>query len=639
MSTEAAEVVVSVNASQNTQAVDTAADQLEHFGETLDGASASAQKGTDSLEVLDEAADELTKNLTRLAGAAAIGAFFKEAIDEALKEAEALRQLRFAVEATGSSWERYGEQIEAFSSSQQALTRFDNTETFGTLSRILRVTGDVASAMKGAALAQDIASSSGKDLSATTELLANLLAGQERAVMQARKEYGAFVGDARTAQGALDGLARGFTGAAVAEDSHTKSLAQTKAFLGDFAKDIGTALLPVLNAVGAGVKFFVKGLEEAIVVMGGLAGEVNEFVRLALTGLQQLLTFDFSGSINGWKNYGENRAALWQSVHDKLLEIESRYNGRSAAGSAAAAALKAKADEEEAKRAAEARQAINDKLAGQVVAAIDGELAAKRFALDQEISAAQEAGVQQISFMQEGVNTTVSLAEYRAQRILQIEAEVTAKMAQEHKKQAADEKKANDERKKLEDDRKKNFASTLNFISTLSTAKNKELAIIGKAAAGANAFINTAEAITVALRSAPPPLNFALAAAVGAAGAAQIAAIAGVQLEKGGLVPGSPGGTAATIGEKGKPEAVLPLTDSRAMKAVGDAIARAGSGGGATINNYNTFVLPGLEAARDPAVARAILEILAEQMEKGDPGAVRAARRTVDLAELNAGRA
>lgn len=46
-----------------------------------------------------------------------------------------------------------------------------------------------------------------------------------------------------------------------------------------------------------------------------------------------------------------------------------------------------------------------------------------------------------------------------------------------------------------------------------------------KAFAIANALVNTAQGVTAALASAPPPINFANAAAVAAAGAAQIAAI------------------------------------------------------------------------------------------------------------------
>lgn len=120
--------------------------------------------------------------------------------------------------------------------------------------------------------------------------------------------------------------------------------------------------------------------------------------------------------------------------------------------------------------------------------------------------------------------------------------------------------------------RMQNFESTLNFISSLSTAKNKQLAAIGKAAAISMATIDTYAAANKALASAPPPWNFALAAAVVTAGVANVARISGVALAEGGIVTPRPGGTLATIGEAGRSEAVIPLDDDRA----GDAIAGLG---------------------------------------------------------------
>ena len=84
------------------------------------------------------------------------------------------------------------------------------------------------------------------------------------------------------------------------------------------------------------------------------------------------------------------------------------------------------------------------------------------------------------------------------------------------------------------------LSATFSAISTLSTAHNKGLAAIGKAAAIADATIQGYLGVQRALGSAPPPFNFALAALVGTAAAANVAKIAGVGLA-GGIdsVPGS----------------------------------------------------------------------------------------------------
>lgn len=81
--------------------------------------------------------------------------------------------------------------------------------------------------------------------------------------------------------------------------------------------------------------------------------------------------------------------------------------------------------------------------------------------------------------------------------------------------------------------RKQNAQDTLTFISTLSQSENETLRAIGKASALSMSYVNTAEAVTKALASAPPPFNFALAGLVATAGATQSAKIMGVKFHSG----------------------------------------------------------------------------------------------------------
>lgn len=75
-------------------------------------------------------------------------------------------------------------------------------------------------------------------------------------------------------------------------------------------------------------------------------------------------------------------------------------------------------------------------------------------------------------------------------------------------------------------------------LAGLANSSNRTLAGIGRAAAIAQATIDGYLAVQKALASAPPPMNFALAAAAGAAAAANVAAIAGVGFARGGYVEG-----------------------------------------------------------------------------------------------------
>lgn len=83
---------------------------------------------------------------------------------------------------------------------------------------------------------------------------------------------------------------------------------------------------------------------------------------------------------------------------------------------------------------------------------------------------------------------------------------------------------------------------TLGQISGLTRSGSAELFEIGKAAAITNATIDGYSAVQKALASLPPPFNFAAAALVGAATAANVASIAGQQRPKfanGGIVSGT----------------------------------------------------------------------------------------------------
>jgi hypothetical protein len=82
---------------------------------------------------------------------------------------------------------------------------------------------------------------------------------------------------------------------------------------------------------------------------------------------------------------------------------------------------------------------------------------------------------------------------------------------------------------------------TLTGFSSLMQTSSRELFAIGKAAALANATINTYEAVTKTMAFTPYPYNIPLAIAQGVAGAVQISNIASQNpsFEQGGIVPGT----------------------------------------------------------------------------------------------------
>lgn len=145
------------------------------------------------------------------------------------------------------------------------------------------------------------------------------------------------------------------------------------------------------------------------------------------------------------------------------------------------------------------------------------------------------------------------LMERQAEEQAQLDAALAAKQISEadyqkakgqlEKQQDLESRKLAMEKKKFDEkmnkEREQNMRQTLGNIATLSQSGNKRLAAIGKAAAITQATIDGFAAVQRALASAPPPINFGLAAAVGLATAQNVARISGVALNKGGTVPGS----------------------------------------------------------------------------------------------------
>lgn len=236
----------------------------------------------------------------------------------------------------------------------------------------------------------------------------------------------------------------------------------------------------------------------------------------------------------------------------------------------------------------------------------------------QEISEAQQLADEQAIANRESFNERMSEIENkneadrqkRLQKKFQDEQLMKQKLLGLETKEVADKKKTEQQKidveKKAADARASNMAQT---SSLLQSHLGKDNAIT-KAAGLANISMQTPVAIGKAMASAPPPLNYILAAGVGAAMAKQAAQLAGVQLADGGIVMPSNGGTRATIGEGGRAEAVIPLPDDFDPD-------RGGLGGSTNVNiSFNGPMLGDENTARE--FARAIDEELLRLRQRNE---------------------
>lgn len=138
-------------------------------------------------------------------------------------------------------------------------------------------------------------------------------------------------------------------------------------------------------------------------------------------------------------------------------------------------------------------------------------------------------------------------------------------------------------------------------LASLTRSSSEELQAIGKAAAIIQATIDGVLAVQKALASFPPPINFAVAAAVGAAAAVNVATIAG--LEHGGRVQA---GIPYIVGEK-RPELFVPDQAGTIIPRIPTAMAKNGIGSNAyTFHIDARGATPGVERMIEDGVRRAI---------------------------------
>jgi TP901 family phage tail tape measure protein len=173
------------------------------------------------------------------------------------------------------------------------------------------------------------------------------------------------------------------------------------------------------------------------------------------------------------------------------------------------------------------------------------EAAAQR---EEEIIARELATEEDFLFLEENLGREQTLRELARIQRIEDEKKQTEEIKKLRSKARDEEKKGILQFRKFEDltasQRVAAQKSTLSTISSLTSSTNSTLFAIGKASSLALAGINVAEGVTKALSAFPPPFNFAAAAAVGAAGAVQIAQIASAKkpsagsFQSGGLVDG-----------------------------------------------------------------------------------------------------
>lgn len=478
-----------------------------------------------------------------LAVTAAIGSMVAigvSLVKSAIESEDAVNKLNIALKNQGIFSAQLSKEMQNYASELQRTSTFSD-ETILRTQAMLTTFGLAGASMRDATKSTiDLASGLGIDLNTAALLVGKAFSGETGTLSR----YGIIIDEniprSQRFAAALEQINQRFGGEAQAA---TQTFSGRMAVLGnqfdDVKEKIGGALIPVLETYMGYVHTIVNAINE----WGGVLN------TLKITGLE------FSKSLIEGIMIGVNGVPILGQAF-KLLGID-----------------------------------LDD-----VNAKIDSQIAK----IQQTTIVGQEENQKQLLNQQMVTKTMLEIKKRENEE----KAKLEEKARKENEKRIAGDIKVIQDKFKMEMEldkqRAANFESTLNFISTLSRSKNKELALIGKAAAISQATIDTYVAVNRALASAPPPYNFILAGLVGTAGFANVARIGGVQLAQGGMVLPRGGGVPATIAEAGHAEAVIPLDDERTR----DKLQSSGFGGGLTVNITAGVIIGGEDSMR--ALAREI---------------------------------
>ena len=521
-------------------------------------------------------------------------AFLADCLRAYSEQENAVNKLNVALRNQGIYTAETSKDLQDFASELQKVTTFSDENIIQTEAMLTTfgLAGDELKKTTKAAL--DLSTGLGVDLTTATMLLGKAAVGETTTLGRYGIKIDENIPKADRFAAALDAVNARFGGSAeAAVNTMSGSLANLGNKLNDIQERIGEELVPVIRA-------WVGWLNKALDAVDKLAGgEANAAKgrELTIIGLEKqkkelMEHARLRGNIlpNGLVILNELERDRLKIIDDaiirekKQMEAETEKNTKSMA---MANTRKAFLDAQAAEEAAKAEEKRAKELAD-----LDLETAnilqKHQTRLQQKNALLAFYTGSDTAIIQKNLATQqIAEATSLMKRLQENGKFAEAKLVQEQLLSQAEQEmqlSLTAFKKKNDENQAQNLQSTLAFIATLSTAHNRSLFYIGKAAALASAYINTALAVTMALRSAPPPFNFILAGAVGAAGAVQIATIAGAQLAEGGIVRARPGGIQATIGEGGSDEAVIPLDSP-------DAQARLGGVGGTHVHIHAGVVV------------------------------------------------
>lgn len=423
-------------------------------------------------------------------GAAGLIVGFKKAVAAAGEQEQAEKRLEVALGGVNQSL------LDQASALQQQ-TVFGDESIIGVQASVAAFTKNEDAIKQVTAATLDMTAATGMDLKAAGDLIAKTFGSSTNALAR----YGVVVegaaGSTERLESLTEGIAKLWGGQATAQaETMTGRIDQMKNALGDTAEIVGGAASPAIVAMSEIVRDSAQAWNDWFNIFDGvrtdLVGGSDEIQSLAEEGVK--LNEMVQGLKSGTVDY-----------NDAAVELNMNW-----------------------------LLGINN---ANILAEAERLLLENQEALTESL---REYNIEQENLARTTAEATLNLnLESDSLGGLEMAGDAAT---QTYKELAASIFKVGDAEKETGRLRETAVSAAISGISSLASINKNAShanALFAKRAAQLEAAVNTAAAVTLALKSAPPPFNFILAASTGAAGLAQIAAIEAAQFAGGGIVGGS----------------------------------------------------------------------------------------------------
>lgn len=548
---------------------------LQKANSNMDKFSGSFEKSTKNMNsVWGSFVGNLAANAVAFAGrgllnlASSIGAVGAQAIENAGIQEDAINDLNIALKATGTFTEEASKDFQNFASELQKTSTVGDEAILKTAALGAQMSGLAGEDLKKATeAAVNMSAALGVDLNTAMTLIAKSATDSGSGL----KRYGIVVDKGATSSetlaNAIEAVSNQFSGAALGKvETYSGAITQAENSYGDMLEEVGNIITQspvVISLINQMSKFWS--------FLGGVINDnrktIQDFVAkglvFAIDGFISMVNF-INPVINTFRVLGNVTNLVWQALKTGMgavllamgLMVKGIIGGVQLVVDNLPDVLVPEGWKESLDGAQEAVTLFNEGTLEQIVEG--GEAQAEAWDNIGNAMTTNLVGEEKLQVLRDGLNSAKDL-------VIKSTLETNTELDKIEKKKVIKQKKDRNTKKKntkvfldslffdvksFEDskkdyevatdkERKANLKSTLGSISTLTQSNNSTLATIGKAAAISTATIDGITAVQKALASAPPPFNFALAALVGTATAANVAKIAGVNFQHGGIVAGS----------------------------------------------------------------------------------------------------